>query len=55
MEKPKKKIVYRHNKKVIADTVIEMMNFEKVLNSYLEAYNIEPVFFAFERLEGRYD
>lgn len=41
-----------NTKTIVANTVIEMMNFEKVLNSYLEASDIEPVFFAFEKLEG---
>jgi len=45
----------KHSKTIVANTVLELMDFEKVLNSILEDSNINPVYFAFEKLEGQYN
>jgi hypothetical protein len=45
---------YVHSKAIVEKSILEIMEFEKELNSILEPTGIEPTYFNYALLEGKY-
>lgn len=51
----KLKMKYKYKKEVLDQRILAIMDFEKMLNNILEPNGIEPIYFPFEKLEGKFN
>jgi hypothetical protein len=49
------KYKYKYKKEVLDQRILAIMEFEKMINNVLEPIGIEPIYFPFENLEGKFN